>query len=230
VSSKILTALFLIGGSSVLNAGPVYSCGGGSACNGNLYAVWVVSQTATSYVLDVGIQATTKYTGSVVDAVNGLAIIPDNQGSFTSSSLLSNPLGTWTKQRGGLGSAGCDGSGGGFICAQALGTSAHLFSFSTGTPSPQTLIWQFQIYGKPPSLGDTAQLNYHLDHFGGPGASTSGSFSVGIQCVGGNGCINNNLGLSSSDIQSAPEPVTSALVGSGLIGFYFIRRRLAGTR
>lgn len=226
MSSNILTALFLVGGASALYAGPVYSCGGGSACNGNLYAVWVVSQTATSYVLDVGIQATTSYTGSVVDAINGLAIIPDNQGSFTAGSLLSNPLGTWTKQSGGLGASGCDGSGVGFICARAIGSGAHLFSFSMGAASPNTLIWQFQINGKPPSLGDTAQLKYHFDHFGGIGVSDSGSFNVGIQCIGGSGCI----GISNSDIQAAPEPVTSALVGSGLIGFYFIRRRLAGSR
>jgi hypothetical protein len=228
VSSKILTALFLVGGSCALYAGPVYSCGGGSACNGNLYAVWVVSQTATSYVLDVGIQVTQNYTGSVVDTFDGLAIIPDNKGSFTAASLVSNPLGTWTSQSGGLGASGCDGSAGGIICAKAIGSGAHLFSFSSGTPTPNTLIWQFQVTGTPPSLGDTANIQFHYDHLGGVGISNSGLTSVPIQCIGGNGCVGlSNIGVSSNDdIQSAPEPVTSALVGSGLIGLYFIRRRL----
>lgn len=228
MTSKILTALFLVGGASALYAGPVYSCGGASACNGNLYAVWVVSQTATSYILDVGIQAQTSYTGSAVDTIDDLAIIPDNQHSFTAASLVSNPLGTWTLKSGGLGASGCDGSGGGYICAKAIGTGSHLFSFTKGIPSPNTLIWQFQITGKPPSLGDTVNIKFHYDHLGGVGISDSGLTNVGIQCIGASGCI--GIGLTTADPVSAPEPVTCALVGSGLIGFYFLRRRLPGSR
>lgn len=216
MSSKILTALFLMGGTGALFGGPVYSCGGGSACNGNLYAVWVVNQTATSYVLSVGIQVTSNYTGGVVDTIDALALVPNNQGSFTAASLVSNPLGTWTLQNGGLGASGCNGSGGGYICAGASGSGAHLYSFSSGSPTPSTLIWQFQINGTPPSLGNTVQIKYHYDHLGGTGVTDSGLVDVGIQCIGGNGCPN--------QASSVPEPVTSALIGSGLIGLYFLRR------
>jgi hypothetical protein len=228
MSSKILTALFLVGGASALYAGPVYSCGGGSACNGNLYAVWVVSQTATSYILVVGIKATTGYTGSAVDSIDDLAIIPDNQHSFTAASLVSNPLGTWTVKSGGLGASGCDGSRGGYICATGMGHGSHLFSFSNGIPSPNLLIWQFQLTGKPPSLGDTVNIKFHYDHLGGVGITDSGLVNVAIQCTGGRGCLSTSL--TSADIQAAPEPVTFALVGSGLIAFYFLRRRLPGPR
>lgn len=219
MSSKILTALFLVGGASALYAGPVYSCGGGAACDGNLYAIWVVSQTATSYVLDVGVQVTSSYTGSTVDSINGLAIIPDNQKSFTSAGLTGNPpTGIWSYQTGGLNSSGCNGSGAGYICAAATGTGSHLFSFPVGggAATPNLLIWQFTIAGTPPSLGDTAHIKYNYVDLGGNHVGDLGSFDVAIQCIGGSGC----------DASTVPEPITSALVGGGLVGLYFIRRRL----
>jgi hypothetical protein len=220
VSSKILAALFLVGGTTALFGGPVYSCGGGAACDGNLYAIWVVNQTATSYVLNVGIQVTSGYTGSVVNSINGLAIIPDNQGSFTAASLVSNPLGTWTLQNGGLSATGCDGTGTGYTCAGAIGTGAHLFSFSGGAASPNTLIWQFLITGTPPSLGNMAHIKYNYVDLGGNKVGDLGSFDIAIQCIGGSGCAGSTV----------PEPVTSALIGSGLIGLYFLRRGFPGSR
>jgi len=221
VSSKILAALFIVGGISALNAGPVYSCGGGSACDGNLYAVWVVSQTATSYVLDVGVQVTSSYTGSTVDSIKGLSLIPDNQKTFSSASLTSHPLtGTWSYQTGGLNATGCDGSGGGYLCAAATGTGSHLFSFPVGggTATPNLLVWQFTIIGTPPSLGNTAHIKYNYVNLSGTHVGDLGSFDVAIQCIGGTGCAAAPVG--------APEPVTSALIGSGLVGLYFLRRRL----
>ena len=218
MSSKILAALFLVGGASALYAGPVYSCGGGSACDGNLYAVWVVSQTATSYVLDVGVQVTSGYTGSTIDSIKGLAVIPDNQKSFTSASLTGHPLtGTWSYQTGGLNSSGCDGSGGGYICAAATGTGSHLFSFPMGggAATPNLLIWQFTIVGTPPSLGNTAHIKYTYVDLSGNKVGDLGSFDIAIQCMGGMGCASS----------TAPEPMTSALIGSGLVGLYFLRRR-----
>jgi len=218
VSSKILTALFLVGAASALYAGPVYSCGGGSACNGNLYAVWVVSQSATSYVLDVGIQVTNDYTGSKSDFIDGLAIIPDNSGSFTNALLMGQPAGVWTLQSGGLNAGGCSGSGAPFICAGATGMGSNLFNFvAPNTYTPKTIIWQFAIQGAPPSLGEMAHIKYHyIDNLGNKVGSL-GSFDVDIQCTGGNGCF--------FAPTTAPEPVTSALIGSGLVGLYFLRRR-----
>ena len=221
--SKILTSLLLVGGASALSAGPVYSCGGGSACNGNLYAVWVVSQTATSYVLDVGIQVTDSYTGSKSDFLDALAVIPDNSSSFTGASLTGNPAGIWSLKSGGLNTGGCSGSGAPFICAGATGMGTNLFTFvAPNTYAPKLLVWQFTLQGTPPSLGDTAHIKYHyIDSIYGATVGSLGSFDIAIQCIGGNGC-----GASSSGGSAAvPEPVTSALIGSGLIGLYFIRRR-----
>lgn len=219
MSNKILAALFLVGGASALYAGPVYSCGGGSACDGNLYAVWVVSQTATSYVLNVGVQVTSGYTGSTTDSIKGLAVIPDVQKSFTSASLTGRPsTGTWSYQAGGLNATGCDGSGVGYVCAAATGTGSHLFSFPVGggAATPNLLVWQFTIIGTPPSLGNTAHIKYTYVNLSGTHVGDLGSFDVAIQCIGGTGC---------PVTSSAPEPMTSALIGSGLIGLYFIRRR-----
>jgi len=227
VSSKILTALFLVGGASALYAGPVYSCGGGSACDGNLYAVWVVSQTATSYVLDVGIQVSNNYLttnggpGSNTDFVNALAIIPDNSGSFTAASLSGHPAGIWNLLNGGLNAGGCSGSGAPYVCAGANGMGANLFTYSAGSFTPNTLVWQFTFTGTPPSLGDTAHIKYHYISNAGTNIGSLGSFDIAIQCIGGNGC---------DPTATAPEPVTSALVGFGLVGLYFLRRRVPGSR
>ena len=228
MSSKILTALFLAGGASALYAGPVYSCGGGSACDGNLYAVWVVSQTATSYVLDVGVQVTNNYLtanggpGSTTDRIDALAIIPDNNGSFTNASLTVHPGGMWSLQNGGLNSGGCSGSGAPYVCAGSSNMGAMLFTYNpiTNTNTPNTLLFQFTITGTPPSLGDTAHIKYHFINNLGSGVGSLGSFDL---CIGGNGCV-------AGDPSGVPEPVTSALVGSGLTGLYFIRRRLPGLR
>ena len=217
MSSKIIAALLLVGGASALYAGPVYSCGGGTACNGNLYAVWVVSQTATSYVLDVGIQVTTDYTGSKSDFINGLAVIPDNSGTFTGATLTGKPAGVWSLQSGGLNAGGCSGSGAPYICAGATGMGSNLFTYvAPNTYTPKTLVWQFTIQGTPPSLGDTAHIKYHYIDNIGNNVGSLGSFDIAIQCIGGNGCATS----------TTPEPVTSALIGSGLIGLYFLRRRL----
>ena len=237
MSSKILTALFLVGGASALYAGPVYSCGGGSACDGNLYAVWVVSQTATSYVLDVGVEVTNNYLttnggpGSTSDSINGLTLTPDNNGSFTAAKLTTNPGGIWTSKTGGLNVSGCSGSGAPFVCARSTNMGARLFKYNpiTNTNTPSTLIFQFTITGTPPSLADTAHINYQYinnlgNSVGSPG-SPLGSFDVAIQCIGGNGCVSDPAGPT-----GVPEPVTSALIGSGLIGLFFLRRRLPGSR
>ncbi|MEO8050159.1 MAG: PEP-CTERM sorting domain-containing protein [Acidobacteriota bacterium] len=211
--TKIFVAVLLVGGAFSAKAAPVYSCGGGSACNGNLYAVYVISQTATSYVLGVGIQVTNSYTGNTTDTIDGLAIIPDVQGSFTSATLLANPSGVWNLQPGGLNANGCNGSGAPYTCAAATGAGATLF---TGT-TPKTLLWVFMINGTPPSLGDTAHIKYHYIDTNGNNVGSLGSFDV---CIGGGVCQSSTV----------PEPVTSALVGSGLMGLYFLRRRLPGSR
>ena len=231
MSSKILTALFLVGGASALYAGPIYSCGAGSACNGNLYAVWVVSQTATSYVLDVGIQVTNNYLvandgpGSHSDYINGLAIIPDNNGTHTGANLSGHPAGIWSLQSG-LTAGGCSGSGAPYVCAGASGNGSNLFTYSNGTYIPKTIVWQFTFQGTPPSLGDTARIKYHFINNLGTNVGSLGSFDLAIQCLGGNGCVAD----SPANSPTVPEPVTSALVGSGLIGLYFLRRRLPGSR
>ena len=219
MSSKILTALLLVAGAGAVHAAPVYSCGGGSACNGNLYAIWVVSQTTTSYVLDVGIQVSTNYTGNVTDFIDAISIIPDNNSSFTGTpTLTGSPAGVWNAMSGGLNAGGCSGSGAPFVCAQATGMGVNLFNYNaiTKTYSPNTpLIWQFTINGTPPLSGDTTHIKYHYISNTGDKVGSLGSFDVGIQCIGGTGC----------ETSTTPEPVTSALIGSGLVGLYFLRRR-----
>lgn len=225
MSSKILTTLFLVGAASALYAGPVYSCGGGSACDGNLYAAWVVSQTATSYVLDVGVQVTNNYLtanggpGSVSDRISGLEIIPDNSSSFTNASLTSHPGGVWSLQ------SSCNGTG--YVCAGSSNLGAMLFTYNpiTNTNAPNTLIFQFTITGTPPSLGQTAHIKYNYINGLGTSVGSIGSFNV---CIGGAGCASDPLGPAGPT--GVPEPVTSALVGGGLIGLFFLRRRLPGSR
>jgi hypothetical protein len=230
VFSKILTALILAGGTGALYAGPVYSCGGGSACNGNLYAVWVVSQTATSYVLDVGVQVTNNYLttnggpGQDSNFIDALAIIPDNQGSSTGATLTGHAAGIWNLQSGSS-TGGCKGTAAPFVCAGANGMGANLFSeASNGLITPNTQIWQFTIIGTPPSLGNTTQLQVRYINSLGITVGNSGSFNIAIQCIGGGTCDTADF----ADAAVVPEPMPSALIGSGLIGLYFLRRRLPG--
>jgi len=217
--------MLLVGGASALSAGPVYSCGGGAACNGNLYAVWVVSQTATSYVLDVGIQVTNNYTGSKTDFIDGLAIVPDSNGSFTSATLTGKPAGVWSLQNG-LSAGPCSGNGAPFACAGATGMGSNLFTYvAPNTYDAKTLIWQFTIQGTPPSLADTAVIRYQYINNLGASVGSTGSFNIPVQCIGGNGCDANAFAPTGAGATPNPEPMTSALIGSGLIGLYFIRRR-----
>jgi hypothetical protein len=192
-----------------------------------LYAVWVVSQTATSYVLDVGVQVTSGYTGNKTDYINALAIIPDNSSSFTSATLTGKPAGVWGLQSG-LTAGGCKGDVKPYICAGATGMGTNLFTNTAGTytPRPLPLIYQFTITGKPPSLGDTAYIKFNYINSLGTSVGGSGSFNLSIQCIGGNGCT----AADPLAPGSVPEPVTSALIGGGLVGLYFMRRRLPGSR
>ncbi len=230
MSSKILTALLLVGGASAVYAGPVYSCGGGSACDGNLYAVWMVSQTATSYVLDVGVQATSNYlaanggTGSNTDFINALSIIPDTSNSMTAASLTGHGAGVWGLQAG-SGTGPCSGTAAPYICAGASGMGANLFTYTVNGFIPTTQIWQFTITGTPPSLGDTATIKLRYINSIGTTATSPGSLDFTIQCVDSSDCSSSNS-AAFADVSAVPEPTTSALIGSGLAGLYFIRRRL----
>ena len=57
----------------------IYGCSGGSACNGNDYAVSVVSHTGSTYVMEYDIKVAaiggpTGYTGSASDVVEAIGI------------------------------------------------------------------------------------------------------------------------------------------------------------
>jgi hypothetical protein len=125
-------------------------------------------------------------------------------------------------QNGGLNAGGCSGSGAPYICAGATGMGSNLFTFNGGTSyTAKTIVWQFTLQGTPPSLGDVAHIKYNYISNVGSNVGSLGSFDIAIQCIGGNGCDSSPGGSS-----TAPEPVTSALIGSGLVGLYFLRRRL----
>ena len=68
-------------------------------------------------------------------------------------------------------------------------------------------------------MGDTAHIKYHYIDNLGNNVGSLGSFDVDIQCIGGDCSVPST---------TVPEPVTSALIGSGLIGLYFMRRRYRG--
>ena len=111
------------------------------------------------------------------------------------------------------------GCGSQYVCAGATGMGAALFTYNNFTHSytPNTLTWQFTIQGAPPSLGDTAYIKFNYITSLGSSLGGTGSFNV---CIGVSGC-----GANEDPPSSVPEPVTSALIGSGLVGLYFLRRR-----
>lgn len=193
----------------------VYSCPDSSLCDGNTYAIWEVGSTSTSYTLEVDVQVTNDYTGSESDLLNALSIIPDNNLSFTSASLLSSPGDAYTYEAGGSNANGCDGTSTTFICAQGSPGAAL---FTSGTPN--LLSFQFVINStSQPQDGDTAHLKYLYVDTNGDKVGSLGSFDTAIQCIGDSTC---GGGGGQSIV---PEPSSLVLGGMGLLSLAFLKRR-----
>lgn len=161
-----------------------YSCGTG--CNGNEYAVWLVSQSESTYVLQLDIKVTADYTGNQwTDVVNAVGLKNFTASSFTNFSLLDAPGGTdkWDLALPGeLNATGCrekEELDEFRFCAEADSTASYTgASFSSGV----VLSWRFQfdsLFG----LNPTAHIKYLYNDSAGKKVGDLGSWDTPIQHV-----------------------------------------------
>lgn len=193
---------------AISRANPVLSCPDVTKCNGNQYAISVISHVGNTWQLEVSIAILATYTGTQwTDLLNAVAI-KDMASSISNASLVSAPAGaTWTLYAGELNNGGdvCanDNSPGTKLCAWAGFNNGAAFTVG------DTLSFVFQFDAL--ALNDTSHLKYEYIEADGKKIGSLGSFDIGIQEGGGPNEI--------------PEPQTLALVGLGLLGVAFARRR-----
>jgi hypothetical protein len=174
----------------------------------------MVSHTGNTYVLELDVKVENTYTGNTTDFLNTVSL-KNMVGTFTSSSLISAPggVGAWDFSNNELNANGCAGGGTKSLCAESTGLGPALF---TGNIPVGILSFQFQ-FDSTESLASTAHIKYRYVTSAGNKIGDLGSWDIGIQCTNGD-CG----GIPPSEV---PEPLSLSLMGSGLVGLYFIGRR-----
>ncbi len=191
---RIGLAIALIAAGSVWTARAdvlTYVCGG-SGCNGNLYAVWLVSHIGNTYVVEYDIDVTSGYTGSPTDLIKAVAL-KGLVSSDSNESLIAAPGGVsnWNFSADGeLSAGGCSAAKGGTmrLCVEAKPPSLGAALFSGGLPVG-VLAWRFQFDSPDPALdlnpNDTGIKYLYVDTSGDKVGSL-GSWGFTAQCT--NGC------------------------------------------
>jgi hypothetical protein len=190
-----------------------FSCGGD--CNGNLYAVSMLSHSGNTYTLEYDIQVTNSYTGGPSDFINAVSL-KDFVSDFTSPLLIEAPGGVsnWNVSSHGITANGCGEGNTKSLCAQSTGTGTALFSGSTPAG---ILSWVFQ-FDSSSDLNPSAHIKYLYVNSEGSKVGSLGSWDLTIQCTNGD-CG----GIPPQEL--VPEPLSMGLAGAGLVGIYFLRRR-----
>lgn len=190
-----------------LSASTITGC---SSCDGASYTLDynIVSTSSTFDVFNVFLLVDdTTYTGGG-QYLNAVAVKPDS--SILAVNLLSAPStlpigSSWVTSLGGLNANACDGSGSGFFCTGSTGLGAPVSTLG------KEFEWQVSVT--------------HDTWF--TGASLASIKAIYVDASG------NKIGsLLSADIgdtmhSPVPEPLTSSLVGLGLIGLFFVRRKIS---
>jgi hypothetical protein len=192
-------------------------------CDGGLFAITfhLDSDNGTTSIFDVTLLADTSGNSLGPAHINAVAI---GLNGVTVEALMDaapNGAGNWTGQGGGISSGvggGCNGSGA-FICAMANSSAfAALAPNASTATTPYEWTWDVEVPDSTPggaasvfsSQGDV-KVNY--SEFNGHHVSDLFTFAD-----------------ASPRTEVVPEPITSALVGAGLIGFFFLGRRAARKR
>ena len=190
-------------------AGPLFGCTAGTDCNGNAYAVSVVSHVGNTYQLELDIQVLPTYTGNQwTDTVEAVAL-KDFVSAFSNFSLVSAPggVGSWTLNQHELDANGCQNGNSHGLCAVA--------EPGPGFTSGDILSWVFQ-FDTLDFLNTTSHIKYEYEDASGKKIGSLGSWDIVIQDCTGRTC---------TPLQQAPEPQTLALLGLGLLALAFGQRK-----
>jgi hypothetical protein len=201
----VLPAIFLAG-SSVALADTIGGANSACAtCDGAAYTLTYsgspISTTDTTQTFQITLDVNDSiYTGGGT-FLNAVAIKIAAPADILSSSLVSAPA-TFSLMPGGLSATGCDGSSDGFLCAQSSGNGAAV------TGGPYDFVYDITV--------DT------------------GALLTGLNAAGVKGLYVDNTGakvgdLLSEDItlqstESAPEPTSALMLGSGLLALGLVFR------
>lgn len=140
---------------------------------------------------------------------------------FEDATLVAAPTGAsnWTEIDGGISNAGCDGNGGGFMCADFNHVAPFTPLNRPGVALGGVLVWEFSVTVLNGDLtgtglnGSVVKARYVDTEDGKVGALVSENLTL------------QRGGLTITPTSTVPEPAPFALAGLGLLGLAFIRRK-----